>query len=182
MRLFIAIEIPEKIKLELSYLPPQIIGVKRVPDENRHITLLFLGEQNEQDYHLIINSLHQISCKEFYLKICNTGIFKQRKKVSTLWAGIEKNHNLELLHLEIKKVLENNLNLSFDKKNFTPHITLGRAKSNLREIDLIPFLSTGIFDLPKIKIDSFSLFSSSLHPEGAIYTEEETFYLESINE
>ncbi len=182
MRLFLAIKIPDDILSELSYLPPLINGVKRVPDYNRHLTLLFLGEKYEQDYHQIINSLNQIKHKQFLIKICNTGIFKHRKKVSTLWAGVEKNNDLESLYKAIINILKNDLNFIPDKKNYTPHITLGKAKPNLKESDLVPFLSSGLYNLPLFKIESFSLFSSLLTPEGAIYTEEEKFYLGSTNE
>lgn len=182
MRLFIAIKLPNDQILELTHLPPSIRGVKRVPDNNRHLTLLFLGEKNESEYHEIINALYNITMSPFSIRISNNGIFKNRGKGSILWAGIEQNDNLIRLYNLIKNTLSQNINLQLDKKNFTPHITLGRTKSNVKESDLIPFLSSGLYNLKPFIIDSFSLFSSNLQPEGAIYTEEEIFYLEPLNE
>lgn len=182
MRLFLAIKIPEEIRYEISHLPPSIKGVKRVPDTNRHITILFLGEKNESEYHRIIEVLHDISFKQFDLKINNTGIFKQRSKVTILWAGIQQSEELHHLYQQLKYQLNNNISLAFDKKKFTPHITLGRAKSNVKDKDLIPFLSSGLFNIPNFKVKSFSLYSSILQPEGAVYTEEVTFNLEPLDE
>lgn len=182
MRLFIAIKIPDNQLYELSHLPPSTRGIKRVPDNNRHLTLQFLGEQNEQSYHEIIETLSNINFTQFSLKICNTGFFNHKGKGLVLWAGIEQNENLESLQRTISNILKEQLNLIPDKKNYKPHITLGRTKSRIKEKDLIPFLSSGLYDNTPFIVKSFSLFSSQLNPEGAIYSEEETFFLEPSDE
>jgi len=46
-RLFVAIELPRRIKAELDGLRKEIPGVRWVPLDQLHLTLAFLGEVEE---------------------------------------------------------------------------------------------------------------------------------------
>ncbi|MCR5652008.1 MAG: hypothetical protein K6F86_12605 [Lachnospiraceae bacterium] len=54
MRLFIAIQFPDRIKHALSYIQQdmQSVGIKGnyIPEENFHLTLAFIGEYSDPGY------------------------------------------------------------------------------------------------------------------------------------
>lgn len=176
MRLFIAIELPDDVKRELDRLWTDIPGARRVPTDQIHLTLAFLGEVEEAALERLAGNLVRIQVPEFRLSLSTVGCFPNRHRPRVLWVGLVP-HPL-LMHL-VAGVQEAVLacGIPQEERPFSPHITLARLKlASPRECDA--FLDQN----PKQKLLSFpvrefTLFQSRLTPQGALHTPLRSFPL-----
>lgn len=171
MRLFIAVEIPEKEKKTIweliSEQKRKNLPIKWVEFENLHITLKFLGEIEEKKLNKILPVLSTISSrtKSFHLCLENLGCFPGIRNPRVLWVGVSKGGD-ELIKLATD--LEDELyKIGFKKeeRKFHPHLTIGRIKTPCNIDDIINQpIKTDIFD-----VKEFILFKSTLLPSGPVY-------------
>ncbi len=174
-RTFIAIKIPltkniseiyNRIKVELKDEK-----VKWVEEWNMHITILFLGDTYENDMEKICDelSLNMKSFNSFLLKVTSVGVFKNVYNPKALWLGVEESKNLKELYEVIAETIIP-LGLKVQKKDFKPHITVGRTKfindkNNLK--NLIKDLKEEEID--EIKISDVYYYESILTSKGPVY-------------
>src|SRR4030043_596434 len=108
LRCFISIEIPEPIKKDLgefiNILRKQNVDVKWVMYDKLHVTLKFLGDTPETLLPKIRESLLNIviSYEPFYIKICTTGVFPNRKHPRVIWIGVEDSEIIKKLKKDIE--------------------------------------------------------------------------------
>lgn len=177
MRLFIAIEFPDRIN---KILDLQKSGIKKLLPEARitnsnHLTLIFLGELKDPDE--VIERLETIEEKSFNCTLGQLGIFKN-PSTSIVWMSLES-EQIKDLNKKIHEKLEDLQEVGQKHKpqrEFKPHITLARLKRRLsdqesellkRNIDRNQHnLNTPSFE---ITIDKFSLIRSTLAKEGPVY-------------
>jgi RNA 2',3'-cyclic 3'-phosphodiesterase len=183
-RLFIALELPENIKAALASLGQGGIRVRWIPREQIHLTLAFIGELPTDQYRLLNKILDQVEFYPFEGRVGDLGFFGKESHPRVLWVALDGGEDLYKLQQEIIQQLKRH-NIPFDAKNFKPHITLGRAreerspKSSAREL-IQNFLQQGIYlDHSTFQINSFTLFSSKLTPDGSVYTSERVYPLNS---
>lgn len=172
MRVFIAIELSNKIKSELLALQQIVIekasAGKFTSLENFHLTVHFIGDVNERDYDSIKAAMDKAAEKlsPFKLTLTNLGSFKKKNK-EIIWLGV----NGELTFLQnLNKEVVNHLN-SFSsagpESTYIPHITLGRQVR----------LNTSIHSLNKslpipnetIAVESISLMESKRVNNKLVY-------------
>ena len=175
LRCFIAVEIPEAIRgaivISIDSLKKSGADVKWVSPENIHITLQFLGDTEEARIPLIKRSLDKIllTYSPFYIKIAGVGCFPDAKRPRVIWVGTEESQPVIDLHGDIARGMAG-LGYQEEERNFTPHLTIGRVKSNrnvkelLRKIDEIREVSFSDFEVRNI-----TLMKSELRPSGPIY-------------
>lgn len=176
-RLFIAVDIPDKIKNKISKCYCGIEKVKWMKKENLHITLEFLGDTGIDEYYRIIDVLNSISFNSFNLSLKDMGTFSKRGKISTVWLGLNDNTHLIELNNIIKKRL-NRSGLNIKTGHYRPHITIARLRRGCREDDIIPFLKYNHNFLSHVfEVNDFKLYSSVIYPEGSKYKVEEVFNL-----
>lgn len=176
MRTFVAIEIPSEIRFALAALQTELrqVGadVSWTRSENIHLTLRFLGEVDKR----LITEIEKV-CVEttigfqpFTLNLNGVGVFPHSRQPRTLWAGlageIEKT-------VEMRKRLDEKLALigfEREEKEFRPHLTIGRLKSNRKSRELIA--AAALYDLPSLSFEASEIvvMKSELHPAGARYT------------
>lgn len=135
MRFFIALEIPESNKKQLTDVQRTIKSL--IPDirltdpDKLHLTLAFLGEQPDDLKDGIISAINKSVDKIPPFKITPSLIdgFPNIHHPHTLWAGVSG--DTDKLHLIAERLKDNlkNLHLSIDKRRFVPHIALGKAKN-----------------------------------------------------
>jgi 2'-5' RNA ligase len=176
LRCFIAIEIPESIKKYISELIDTLkkynTDIKWVTRENLHITLKFLGNTPEILLPKIRESLINIvlSYKSFYIKIYATGVFPNKKYPRVIWVGIE---DLVILN-KLKKDIEDSMVLlgyQKEEKEFNPHLTLGRVRSQKGILNLVNELDNfKERDFGYANVKSIKLMKSELKPKGAEYS------------
>lgn len=169
MRLFLALSLTSNLLKKIAFLESKLdnsfkINFPWIPLKKLHLTLIFLGNINFDDY-LKINQIFQELPK---FKSCHLKIEKidygppNRKRM--IWLYIKKNDQLE----NLKKIIEEKLDekriiYQREERNFLPHINLARLKK--------------INNLPEIKqnlnwqviLNELSLYQSTLNPQGADY-------------
>ncbi|KXG43821.1 RNA 2',3'-cyclic phosphodiesterase [Tepidibacillus decaturensis] len=133
MRLFVALKLAEHVKNELKQQLPIIrnslqLG-KWVPEENWHITLLFLGEVDEKEMESLDQALNEAvkNVVPFQLQLKNISAFPSENKPNILWAGVHG--DLQMLNKLYQNFVEalTKTKITFDAKpKYTPHVTLAR--------------------------------------------------------
>lgn len=131
MRLFIAINFEEKVKLKLNeaqnYLKKYAAYGNFSSSENLHLTLVFLGETEAGRLFEIKNAIDNINIKPF--KICISGLERFKKEGGDIYCiGIKPSFNLTKLHNNLLFNLKG-LGLNFPAGRFSPHITIARQTS-----------------------------------------------------
>lgn len=177
MRTFVAIDLGEKIKKNLSHFIKKLDSynphVRWVKDQGMHLTLKFIGEISEKKASDIQTALMELSAKHesFALRLVGTGRFPPRSRhPRVLWVGIEESDKLKSLQQEVEFQLEK-LSISREKRKFSPHLTLGRVKSSQNIIPILNELSLNKdTEFGSMAVEKIALFKSTLKPTGAEYT------------
>jgi len=174
-RLFIAIKIldSQELKSQIDFITKSLNDerIKWVEIWNLHLTLIFLGDTEEEklnDIKVAINSMTALFT-QFQLVIKSAGGFKDLENPTVIWLGIEQNQTLE----EIKKVLDDNLNrkgISLDSKKFRPHLTIGRTKLIKDKLNLKNIVGNlQGKEISSQQVDNIILYESTLTQNGPVY-------------
>ncbi|MDK2877548.1 MAG: 2,3-cyclic 3-phosphodiesterase [Thermoanaerobacteraceae bacterium] len=175
LRCFISIELNPIVKKDAedyikNLLPNDFFrSIKWVKPDNMHITLVFLGETQLDSLTQITHVMESVSNKydPFLINLSGSGFFPNVREPRVFWIGIEKTPILYALKKEIDAGLTK-LSLGFDRKPFSPHLTIGRFKS-------APNSKQHINSLPDFKAsfmaEKISLVESKLFKEGPLYTD-----------
>lgn len=178
IRSFIAIEVPEEIKRGLAEIQERLkrtgadVGWTR--PEGIHLTLKFLGEVEEERLVDIRKGVEQATkgFPNFVLEAGGIGIFPNPRSPRVLWIGIkDSGDTLKNLQEAIERETER-LGFKHEDRAFTPHLTLGRVRSQknrdalIKSVEEFDKIELGSFDVKEI-----SLMKSELGPKGAVYTE-----------
>ncbi|MFT4261694.1 MAG: RNA 2',3'-cyclic phosphodiesterase [Candidatus Woesearchaeota archaeon] len=121
MSLFIAVDLPDKIKKKISLTQQKISNIKGlnpINTNNLHLTLVFIGEE---DSNQIINKLKEIEIPSLNINIEGFGFFPDATNPKVLWLRVINNTTLITLQRTISKALNK-------EKDYNPYITLGRIK------------------------------------------------------
>jgi len=173
IRIFLAFELPNIVRDELSAYAELVSGhdkmqqIRWLPKEKYHMTLAFLGNI---EYHLISN-LHQNleqnldSTKAVFFKFSEIIPFPFSSTPKIVAAMMEHSQELMYLQQNVAKIVRA-FGVSFERRRFTPHVTLGRLKSRSRKS--MSFQPQQIF-LEGVS-EKMVIFQSELTPKGAVYT------------
>jgi 2'-5' RNA ligase len=170
MRLFVAVDMDEKIRENLSPLLVQLSrlkGLKAVERENLHITLMFLGEVPEAKLKDIQSALSQVEFEPFKITLKGIDRFPNRGDPRVLWVGIDEGRDkmirlAEDVYLALKK-------LGYERdKSFEAHVTVARVKNRIPELQkyLDDFKDA---DFGEMFVKDFRLKQSILKPSGPVY-------------
>src|SRR5947208_13042056 len=121
LRLFVGIEFPPELKLDLSMLETSIPGAKWVDAGNLHLTLRFIGEVDEGVAADIDEALVRVRARRFTLQLAGTAVFGGGKP-GTLWVGGERHPDLVALRDKIEQALIRT-GLEPEHPKFAPHAT-----------------------------------------------------------
>lgn len=127
MRLFLAINLPTKIKKQideqLTDIKLEYPDFKWVTSDNFHITVHFFGEREYNDK--LKNRLSNIlyDQEKFYLYSTDVDLFMRNKIV--IYLNFRRERKLEKL---VKKISINFINNPKDIKRFVPHMSLARCR------------------------------------------------------
>lgn len=180
-RLFLALEFPEPVKDSLSEVCGNLPGADWVYSDQLHLTLRFLGEQDQETFYRVREALHGLQSRSFRLSLKGVGVFPLRGEPEILWAGAVRNDGLMSLRHKLESLLARN-GIPPDTRKFFPHVTLAKV-GGAREAWVGQYVADhSLFSIPEIPIQGFTLFSSRLRPEGSIHTVEGTYPLEGILE
>ncbi len=142
--------------------------------EGMHLTLKFLGEVEEKMQPEMEAAL-STSVRgrgPFSLDVSGMGTFPDIRRPRVIWIGL-KDHGNNLIRLQ-KGVEEafDAIGFSPENRDFTPHITLGRIRSQKNVEKLLSLIEKE----KDVELDGFDascvhLVQSQLKPTGAVYTE-----------
>ncbi len=137
LRTFIAIDPGADIRAHLHAvqrkLAKEVPDVKWVEEANLHLTLLFLGEVRDRDLsnvcRCVTRSIMGFEC--FPIEAKGIGCFPNPRRPRVVWAGIGEGAEEAI---ELHDILETPLYelgcYRREERQFTPHLTLGRTKSD----------------------------------------------------
>ena len=170
MRIFVGIDIPEHIKNDLNMEADKFLKLtqayKKIPKDNYHLTLKFIGEIDLKQ----IDDLNQIlktnleTFKPFEVELKDLGFFKKKDGL-ILWLGVLKGIGmLKSIHKTLDPILNQTFNL--EKAVFSPHVTLAKKlqlddETNLRKNKTQAYHFT---------VDEIHIFYSHMVDETLTYT------------
>lgn len=167
-RLFVAIDMPERIRMELARLKLDIQGVRWVIPEQLHLTLRFIGDAGEEQKNRLIKELLAIQFIKFRLVLTGIGFFQTHGIPRILWTGVLNSPPL----VNLRERVENaciSAGLLPDDRHFSPHLTIARIKNGTKD-DIRRYVAThNGFRSSRFEVDGFSLYSSTLEKDGALH-------------
>jgi len=174
-RTFVAIKIKaETGLLKVIYDFKNILRndkINWVEENNLHLTLKFLGNTDENLLKSICEKLEKIAFNQtnFSLTLCETGLFKNVKNPKILWIGINESANLDKLKFDIELGMEN-FAYQIDKKDFSPHLTIGRIKwiENKKLLENLIEKYNGI-KFQSFEVNEFIFYESILSSKSPVY-------------
>ena len=159
MRLFIAINLSDAMKDALTAVQDDMYGRgvrgNYTPRENMHLTLAFIGEYPDKDR--VLDALSSVSFSAFSLSLSGMGCFRD-----LWWAGMDESAPLAAVARRIRRALAEN-GIPFDRKRFSPHITLIRKAAGT-----MPGIRLETVSMP---VERISLMRSDRGKHGMVYTE-----------
>jgi len=177
MRTFIALEVPSDVISALAALQEDLKSFRAdiawINSNNIHLTLKFLGEVDKQLCTEIQQACLETASKfsPFKLSLNGTGVFPNVRHPRVLWVGLAG--ETQILGQLQEQIDQRMAEFGFEpeEKDFRPHLTIGRIKSNRNVSELIGRAEG--YSLPSLSfhVREILLMKSDLHPEGASYSE-----------
>ena len=165
MRLFIAIQLNQEMKDALLDAQDAMrrLGVRGnyTPEENLHLTAAFLGDF--PDPGRVLDVIDEVRFEPFEIALGETGSFPR-----IWWAGIEESRELQALAKQLRRELAG-AGIPYDRKKFSPHITLIRNPACRNELALEDVVRR--CRKASMTVDHLSLMRSERGKHGMIYTE-----------
>jgi len=127
---FAAVPIPVEIRMALADSVSALdIPGRRVPPEDWHVTLRFLGRIERVTLERFMHGLAPIAdVPRFRFGLRGLGAFPQPRKATVVWVGIGRGlQSLSVLN-EMTEEAVVGAGLVFEDKPFRPHLTLSRVR------------------------------------------------------
>ncbi|BAK54421.1 2'-5' RNA ligase [Sulfurisphaera tokodaii str. 7] len=173
IRLFTAVDIPQfpKVLEFMEAVKRTGADVKLVEPYNIHITLVFIGEIQENKLDLVKEAVARIDFQSFKIKLKGAGAFPNLSRPRVVWIGIEGGlQQLRTIRGNLLKELLARGIRPEDEKEFTPHLTIGRVKGPSNMMNLVNVINEyQNIEFGEIIVNKIILFKSTLTPKGPIY-------------
>jgi len=162
-RLFFALWPAPELQQALAERAREALGerkTRRIPAQNLHITLAFLGEVDPAARACAEAAAGRIAAEPFTLGIDRLGCWGRK---GLLWAGPSTTPpQLEALAADLGEALASGCGFQRERRPFRAHVTLARKVPRMPErIAMAPL---------EWAVSRFVLVASELGPEGASYT------------
>jgi len=169
-RLFTGIRLPLDLRRQLQSFQEGLTGVRRTAPENYHITLSFIGNVDAAKAEDIDEALAGVRAPQFSLTVRGTGCFSGGRHLHHLWMGLEHSEPLHRLKEKIDRALDVH-KLPFEKRRYTPHVTLAGLKPGDEEKAAAFMQRHNLFASEPFDVREFILYRSHPDKEGALYEE-----------
>ena len=177
IRLFVALSLPEAVRLRLEGLGGGLPGARWQSAAQMHITLRFIGEVDGAAFAEIRDALAHVEGESFSLTLEGVGHFPSRGRVRILWAGVAPHPALMRLRERTEAAITG-LGFEPEGRNYAPHVTLARFASRVPAHRLQEFIAYhGLYTSGPFPVRSFELFSSHIGAGGAHYEVEASYPL-----
>ncbi len=175
-RLFVAVDLPEVIRMSVAEIGNHLGAARRVPADQLHLTLRFIGEVDEKLYVAIKAALARIRVSSFPLALSGVGHFPLGRHPRVLWVGMVETEPLLKLQREVELALIE-ADIPPDERRFSPHITIARLKDTPPATVFALEERHRSFASPPFQVTEFYLYSSILTRDGAIHKREAAYPL-----
>lgn len=186
LRSFLAVDLPasavEEITKVQSLLKSSYPRWRWVAPANLHLTLHFLGDKTPEELAEIVKHCLPILSgqKPVEVETGELGVFPNWLNPRVLWLSLEdKLGIIRMLQRKTGDILHS-LGHIPDKKPFSPHITLARIHKDEYPVDA-GLIRLAVRDKTGFTIDSATLYTSILKPQGPVYTAYYRFNLTNHN-
>ncbi len=164
-RLFVAINLNDEMKDSLMDIQDTMRGYgmrgRETVPENMHLTLAFIGDYDDSE--LVKDVVESVEIRPFRITLSGIGAYGD-----LWWAGLENSPPLLAVSKRLRRGLAD-AGIPFDRKRFSPHITLmRRAKGTAHDI---PAGELEEHFGASMMVDHISLMRSDRGKHGMIYTE-----------
>ena len=182
IRTFIAVELQEEQKRALRQVQETLRAeragryVRWVAPEAVHLTLKFLGGVDADKMPGLQNALTH-ACADvppFALTLRGVGAFPNTRRPNVVWVGVGgESGTITRLAEQIDGACAS-LGFSPETRPFSPHLTIGRVKRDVRPVDQ-QFVGEMVAnnpmgDLGECRVERVSIMQSDLRPTGSVYT------------
>src|SRR5262249_57136526 len=142
--------------------------------ENLHVTLLFLGEVDERVVPQVCKAVADVAREQpaFLMSIETAGSFPNPRRPRVLWVGVgEGSQDVVAMHDALEPPLLDLGCYRREGRQYTPHITLGRVKSDRPTDKLAAALAKQAgWKGGETTVREGLVLGSELAPQGPIYT------------
>lgn len=184
MRLFVGLDLPESVQLNLEKLVAALRPAAKLrwsPVGNLHITTKFIGEWPEERLEEMKTALGNVrGIAPFSIAIRGLGWFPNPHRPRVFWAAVRAGEQLAQLAAATEDAAFS-LGVAKETRAFAPHLTLARIPDPAvdlaalrRRVASLPTDDFGSFDTT-----AFHLYLSKMGPGGSVYTKLATFPLET---
>ncbi|HEV2777607.1 MAG TPA: RNA 2',3'-cyclic phosphodiesterase [Solirubrobacteraceae bacterium] len=168
MRLFVALDLPMVVRAELSAWAQQAARpeVRRVPAENLHVTLAFLGARGSDEAAAVRALLPALARP--LPGLCTAGaLWLPPRRPGVLTVALEADETLTALQAELVAGLTSAIGFEPERRRFRAHVTVGRVARGTR-IDTRVAIDPPAPTL-RFQARMLTLYRSRTTPQGAHY-------------
>jgi 2'-5' RNA ligase len=177
IRTFIAVDLDKAVRARTIALQETLkksgTEVKWVEPENLHVTLLFLGEVEDRELADVCRIVGEVAEKHmrFSMTVEQVGCFPNPHRPRVVWVGIgEGRQPLCAIHDALETPLAE-LGYRKEDRKYSPHITLGRVKSDRPTDKLSKALAQHAgWKGGEITVTELLVMGSKLTPQGPEHT------------
>ena len=176
MRLFLASTFPADVLRELddrvSKLRPRLPSASWTRPESQHLTFAFLGEQPESLIDTLSTNVAPAiaGVPRFEAKLHSCGFFPNPRRARVGWIGLEPESGFGTVATAVRDAVSRS-GVTLDGAEFKAHLTLMRIKDPWPPASIELFTqSLRDYTTNAFAVDEVTLFSSQLHPKGAVHT------------
>ncbi|MDX6689686.1 MAG: 2,3-cyclic 3-phosphodiesterase [Solirubrobacteraceae bacterium] len=166
LRLFVAVDLPPEVRDALaawaeSAAPP---AMRRVPAENLHLTLAFLGSRSNENVNAVAALLPDLAAPVGLLRT-EGALWLPPRRPGVLSVALGASDGLVALHAAVVSALRDAVGYEPDHPRFRPHVTVGRVRrgATMRGAELPP--PPAVF----FAAEALTLYSSVTGPGGSVY-------------
>jgi RNA 2',3'-cyclic 3'-phosphodiesterase len=178
MRLFIAINLPPEVRegIHADVEPLRAAaanGIRWVASSALHVTLKFLGEQDDRLVDDLRRALDSVGNRHAPVSVETTGVgaFPNFRRPRVVWVGMTGEHALRALARDVDQVLAP-LGIPTETRPFQSHLTLGRVKTELhpRDAATVATAAATCRVSRSFTVQAVDLMRSELGPGGSRYS------------
>jgi len=170
-RTFVALNLPPGVRASVAdlrrALSPAPRGMRWAAIDQLHLTLAFLGDVDDEGLAAVRAAARSAAAAHapFDADLRGLGAFPHPGRARVAWLGWGAGAGaVTALHATLARALAH----PADRRPFSPHVTLARARDPL---DLRAWLASApAWAAPIWRVDALDVMTSELTPEGAIHT------------
>lgn len=128
MRLFVALDVAAEVRLALAAWADAVAPpvVRRVPADNLHVTLAFLGSRDEAEATTVADVL--ATCARGLGRLHLAGaLWLPPRRPGVLTVALSRGAGLSALQADVVAALRRTVSFEPETRPFRPHITVGRV-------------------------------------------------------